>query len=396
MDPLEARPEPDAYNVEVRGFLVLVAAVVLVDTVFFAVLSPLLPAYAAALGLSKGAVGVLAGAFAAGVLVAALPSGLLASRLGLRPTLLLGLGLTAVASVLFGLADEWILLVLTRFTAGIGSACSWTAAVGWLARTAPPERRGEMIGFAVSAAVAGAFLGPALGAAAAWYGTGPAFGTVAAACAGLAVRVVTLPEPEMESRSVTMVAAFGVRSLRVPLGLILLAPLLFAILGVLVPLSLGAWGWGAGRLGALYAAAAALEAIVHPLLGRWADRQGALAPISAGLVGSIVVLAALAVTGSPWLVAGLVVAAAITFGATLVPGMALLTRAADAAGLDGVLAIALANLAWALGHAVGSPLCGWLADRAGDTITYLAFTAMCLGVLAALRSPRLAHATRPS
>ena len=117
-----------------RGFLVLVAAVVLVDTVFFAVLSPLLPAYAAALGLSKGAVGVLAGAFAAGVLVAALPSGLLASRLGLRPTLLLGLGLTAVASVLFGLADGWLLLVLTRFTAGIGSACSWTAAVGWLAR----------------------------------------------------------------------------------------------------------------------------------------------------------------------------------------------------------------------------------------------------------------------
>ena len=120
-----------------------------------------------------------------------------------------------------------------------------------------------------------------------------------------------------------------------------------------MPLSLGARGWDAGRLGALYAAAAALEAVVHPLLGRWADRQGALAPISAGLVGSIVVLAGLAVTAAPWLVAGLVMAAAVTFGATFVPGMALLTRAADAAGLDGVLAIALANFAWALGHAVG-------------------------------------------
>jgi predicted MFS family arabinose efflux permease len=379
-----------------RGFLILVVAVVLVDTVFFAVLSPLLPAYATALGLSKGAVGVLAGAFAAGVLVAALPSGLLASRLGLRPTLLLGLGVTAVASVLFGLADSWTLLVLTRFMAGIGSACSWTAALGWLARTAPPERRGEMIGFAMSAAVAGAFLGPALGAAAARYGTGPAFGTVAAACAALAVRVVSLPEPGVESRSGTMAGALGIRSLRVPLGLILLAPLLFAVLGVLVPLSLGASGWGAGRLGALYAAAAALEAVVHPLLGRWADRQGALAPISAGLVGSIVVLAGLAVTADPRLVAGLVMAAAVTFGATFVPGMSLLTRAADAAGLDGVLAIALANFAWALGHAVASPLCGWLADRAGDTLTYLAFAALCAGVLAALLSPRLAHATRPS
>jgi MFS family permease len=298
--------------------------------------------------------------------------------------------------VLFGLSSEWNRLVLTRFAAGIGSACSWTAAVGWLARAAPPERRGELIGFAISAAVAGAFLGPVVGATAAWIGTGPAFGSIAVACAVLTVRVATLPEPHVEPRHVTMVAALGMRSLWAPLGLILLAPLLFAVLGVLVPLSLGARGWDAGQLGALYAASAALEAVVHPLLGRWADRQGALAPISAGLGGAIIVLAALAVTGHPWVVAGLVVAAALTFGATLVPGMALLTRAADLAGLDGVLAIALANLAWALGHAVGSPLCGWLADRAGDMATYLAFAALCLGVLGALRARGFALATRPS
>jgi predicted MFS family arabinose efflux permease len=372
----------------VSGLLTLVAAIVLVDTVFFAVLSPLLPDYAAVLGLTKTAVGVLAGAFAAGVLVAALPSGLLASRVGIRPTLLLGLGLTAVSSVAFGLGSRFGLLVLTRFAAGVGSACSWTAAVGWLARTAAPERRGELIGLAVSAAVAGAFLGPALGATAAWIGTGPAFAAVAAACAGLAACVVASREPPVEPGRVTLTAALGIRALWVPLGLILLAPLLFAVLGVLVPLALGAQGWNAGWLGALYAGSAALEAVVHPLLGRWADRQGALAPISAGLIGAITVLLGLAAAGQPWIVAGLVVAAAITFGATLVPGMALLTRAADAAGLDSVLAIALANLAWALGHAVGAPLCGWLADRVGDTATYLGFAALCLGALLALRLRR--------
>jgi predicted MFS family arabinose efflux permease len=380
----------------VRRFQLLVAAVVLVDTVFFAVLSPLLPGYAASLGLSKSAAGLLAGSFAAGVLVAALPSGLLASRLGLRTSLVLGLGLTAVNSVLFGLADSWALLVLTRFAAGIGSACSWTAALGWLARTARPERRGELIGFAMSAAVAGAFLGPAVGAAAAWIGTGPAFATIAAACAILAVRVATLPEPEAETRSVTMLGALGIQSLRVPLGMIMLAPLLFAVLGVLVPLSLGAQGWGAGRVGALYAASAVLEAFAHPLLGRWADRQGALAPITAGLLGSAAILATLAATDAPAPVAALAMAASITFGATFVPGMALLTRAADAAGVDGVLAIALANFAWALGHAVASPFCGWLADLAGDTVTYLGFAALCVGVVAALRSPRLVDAMRAS
>jgi predicted MFS family arabinose efflux permease len=375
-------------------FQLLVAAVVLVDSVFFAVLSPLLPDYAARLDLSKTATGLLTGAFAAGVLVAALPSGLLASRVGLRTSLLLGLGLTAATSILFGLADQWSLLVATRFAAGVGSACSWTAALGWLARTAPPERRGELIGFAMSAAVAGAFLGPVLGAAAAWTGAGPAFASIAGACLLLGARVATLPDPDADTRSVTMAAALGIRSLRIPLGLILLAPLLFAILGVLVPLALGAQGWGAGRLGALYAAAAVLEAFAHPLLGRWADRRGARAPVTAGLAGSAAVLAGLAATESSWPVAGLALAGSITFGATFVPGMALLTRAADAAGLDGVLAIALANFAWALGHAVGSPVCGWLADLAGDTATYFAFAALCLGALAAIWRRRPVTVTR--
>jgi predicted MFS family arabinose efflux permease len=76
--------------------------------------------------------------------------------------------------------------------------------------------------------------------------------------------------------------------------------------------------------------------------------------------------------------------------------MALVTRAAEAAGTGGVVAIALANLAWALGHAVGAPFCGWLAHRAGDTVTYLVFAALCLGVLGVLRMPRRAPAALSS
>ena len=376
------------------GLLTLVSAIVLADTIFFALLSPLLPTYAAALGLSKTAAGALAGAFATGVLIAALPSGVLASRLGVRSTLLLGLGLTAISSLLFGFATRFPVLFVTRLAAGVGSACSWTAAVGWLARESPPARRGELIGFAMSAAVVGAFLGPALGAAAAWIGTGPAFASIAVMCAALGVCVVLRPAPADEPPGATLVQALGYRTLRAPMGLIFLAPLLFAVLGVLAPLMLGAAGWDARWLGALYAFSSGLEAIVHPLLGRWADRLGARAPMRAGLAASTVVLVLLAVTDPPWLVAGLVVAASLTFGATLVPGMALMTRAADAAGLGSVLAIALANLAWALGHAIGAPLCGWLGDRFGDTATYLGFAALCVGVLLALRRADLVVAAR--
>jgi MFS family permease len=369
----------------VRGLLALVAAVVLVDTASFAVLSPLLPWYAATFGLSKAATGVLAGAFAAGVLASALPSGVLAARIGLRPTLVLGLSLTAGASLLFGVGQEVTTLLLARVAAGVGSACSWTAAVGWLAREAPPERRGELIGFTVSAAVGGALLGPVVGAAAARVGTGWAFGGVALACVVLAWRVAGRPAPKRDPADAAVLRGLREPRVRPGLLLILLAPLLFGVLGVLVPLRLGALGWTAVQLGGLYVTAAGMEAMVHPLLGRWADRTGPLAPVSVGLIASAAILLGLANVRDGYLVAGLVVLAAVSFGATLVPGMALLAHTADSAGLGSVVAIALANLAWALGHAVGAPAGGWLGERFGDAPTYIALAGTCLAALAGVR-----------
>ena len=59
-----------------RRLFPLVAAVVLVDTMFFAAVAPLLPHYTDDLGLSKSAAGVLAGAYPAGTFVASIPAGL--------------------------------------------------------------------------------------------------------------------------------------------------------------------------------------------------------------------------------------------------------------------------------------------------------------------------------
>ena len=84
--------------------LALTCAIVLVDTIFFTALSPLLPHYADRFGLDKGALGLLAGAFAGGVLMAAIPSGLLTTRFGVRTMTLAGLGLLGATSLAFGLA----------------------------------------------------------------------------------------------------------------------------------------------------------------------------------------------------------------------------------------------------------------------------------------------------
>ena len=138
-----------------RHLLALTCTMILVDTIFYAALTPLVPYFAEELGLSKSAVGILSGAFGAGVLLGAAPGGYLAARLGVKPVALAGLGVMSFASLLFGFAGEVWGLVALRFAAGFGSALSWIAAFTWLVAQAPKERQGRMIGTLLSAAVVG-------------------------------------------------------------------------------------------------------------------------------------------------------------------------------------------------------------------------------------------------
>ena len=112
-----------------RRILLLASAVVLVDTLFFAALTPLLPHYAHALGLGKAGAGVLAAAYPVGALVGSIPSGVVAARLGVKPTVLIGVTVVAATTVLFGFGAEAWQLDLARFTQGLASAFSWTGAL---------------------------------------------------------------------------------------------------------------------------------------------------------------------------------------------------------------------------------------------------------------------------
>ena len=123
--------------------LALVCAIVGVDTVFFSALTPLLPHYAAAAGLSKAGAGILIAAYPAGTLIGSLPSGALVARFGDRTVAVLGLALMGVSTLAFGWSTSAGLLDAARFVQGIGGACTWTAALSWLATAAPESRRGR-------------------------------------------------------------------------------------------------------------------------------------------------------------------------------------------------------------------------------------------------------------
>ena len=370
-----------------RRILALTSAIVLVDTIFYAALTPLVPYYDAELGLSKSAVGIMSGAYGAGVLVGSAPGALLASRAGVKTAALIGLGLLAVTSLAFGLAESVTLLVLARFVGGFGSSLSWVAAFTWLVGSAPEERRGELIGVMVSSAVFGALLGPVLGSVAATVGTVPAFAAVAVVGVLIALwaAVEAVPEAEVPRPIFGELRAVLRPRLATGLWLILLSPLLFSALAVLVPLELGRLGWGAAAVGAVFLVSAAFEALVHPLLGRWADRAGYWSPVWAGLLASIGILLVLPWTASPWLLGLLVVLAGGAFNAPLVPGTALFSRGTEKAGMEGAVAFGITNFAWASGYAVGAPLGGFLAALGSDALSYLFLTAVCLASLLVLR-----------
>ena len=370
-----------------RRLLILCSAIVLVDTIFYAALTPLVPYFNEEFGLSKSAVGLLGGAFGAGVLVGAAPGGYLASRFGVKAAALVGLVLMSLTSVGFALADTTWLLLLARFVGGFGSALSWVAAFTWLVARAPEGRRGELIGVMLSAAVVGALLGPVLGSAAAIVGLVPAFTAVAVAGLGMAVWAALEPAPAPTGEG-SLVGAIGtLRRPGLPTGLLFVAlsPLLFSALTVLVPLDLAAVGWGAAAVGAVFLVSAGFETVVHPLFGRWTDRSGYRPPILAALLASVAILATLAFAVNPWLLALLVVLAAGAFNAPLVPGTALFSRASEKAGMDQAVAFAVTNFAWASGYAAGAPLGGLLADLGGDALSYLFLMGVCVVALLLLR-----------
>jgi MFS family permease len=370
----------------VRRLLLLVGAVVFVDTMFFAALTPLLPEFAERLDLSKGEAGALAAAYAFGALAGGIPGGISAARLGVKPTVLLGLGGMAVTTVTFGFADAYWLLVTARLLQGWSSAFSWTAALSWLVAAAPRNRRGELIGAAMGSAIFGALFGPVLGAAASETSIELAFSSVAVLAAVLAAWAWRTPSFTPGERQPLRLLARPLRDRPALAAIWLMAVpgLFFGTLGVLGPLRLDELGFGGIAIGATWLVAAGLEAVLAPVVGRLSDRHGRRGPLAFALAGATVVGATIPWLQSAWLLAVFVVLSAITIGIVWTPTMSLLTDRAEALGLDYAYGFAVVNVAWAPGAFIGPAAGGALAQATSDAVPYLLLSAACaltLGLL---------------
>jgi len=355
-----------------RRLFPLVAAVILVDTMFYAAITPLLPEYADDHGLSKTAAGILSASYAAGTLLAALPSGWLATRIGFRATMLAGLGLLAGSSVVFAFADGIVILDLARFAEGVGGACAWTGGLAWLIAAAPADRRGEVIGSALAAAIFGILLGPVIGGIATVTGPEVVFCGVAVIASVLAALVFArtgAPPPTPASLRQVVGSIFRGPVL-IAFWLVALPSILAGTLDVLVPLRMDALGASGVAVGVAFFASAGVEALISPSMGRLSDRRGRMTPIRVGLVASAFAALLLPLPAGVLLLAVVLLGAVLAMSLLWTPATALLSDNAEIAGLDLAFATALVSLAWAGGQVFGGSAVAGLADATSDGVAY--------------------------
>jgi predicted MFS family arabinose efflux permease len=380
--PPERRPTADADG---RRLALVIGAVMFVDTMFYAVIAPLLPGLAHELRLSKLSAGVMTASYPLGMLLGSLPGGLLAARVGPRFTVCTGLVLLACSTLAFGFLHDAAALDVARFVEGVAGACSWAGGLAWVVAETAADRRGAMMGRALGAAIGGALFGPVIGTVASATGRPATFGVVAAVAFLLLAQTRGLPSHHAASeqglQSVT--AALRRPGVATSMWLMALPAIASGTVNVLGPLRLHRLGAPAAVIGGTYLVAAGVEALVAPVVGSLSDRRGRLAPLRFGLGSAAAALLCFTLPESVVPLAVVIVVIVAAIGVFWAPSMAMLSDAAEAHGLHQGLAAALMNLAWAGGQIIGSGGGGAVAKVAGDGLPIAIVAGACAATLAA-------------
>lgn len=373
-----------------RRLAIFAGLAFILEAALYSAITPLLPAYVEEHGMSKTAAGILAGAYAAGVVPGSVLGGWLVAKVGTRAAVLTGFGALAASSAVFGFAGTVPVLDVSRFGQGMGAGLLWAAVLTWIIGSVGADRRGQAIGSAVGASIFGTLIGPLIGTTAAAVGTEATFVTVAAVALVLGGGVLshaTPAPPVLGTTGLRKVLAAPV--MRLAMTVNVLAGMFFGAIYLLVPLHLDDLGVGASGVGAVFLLTAGAAVLTSPVVGRSTDRIGPGAPLITGLLALSLGVVLLPVPREPVVVAALTVAlggsAAV---AVAVPAMTMLNNLAERAGLAQGMAAALVYLTFASGELIGAPLAAVLADAASNFLPFSLLAAF--GLAAAWRARAIA------
>ena len=167
-DFLNQRPDNTSKSSQFRLLAVLIG-VACMDMLGFAMIFPLLTFYALDLNISVQGLGFIIASFSLTQLLSAPVWGRLSDRYGRRPAILISLGASAISFIVFGFANSFGLLLVSRMIQGAGGGTTGVLHA-YVADTVPVNDRTRSLGWLSAATSAGTMVGPVIGSTAAGWG----------------------------------------------------------------------------------------------------------------------------------------------------------------------------------------------------------------------------------
>jgi MFS transporter, DHA1 family, solute carrier family 18 (vesicular amine transporter), member 1/2 len=375
--------------------LVLVVSFALfMDYLIYGAVLPLM-AYAPGSAAGEEHLGLLAAAYAAGVLGATPLFGWMGERKGCRVILIQGVVLAGVATLLFAVAPNFAAVAVARFLQGSAAAATWIAGLAFVAERYS-GRRVEMMGYALMGSTGGAILGPLLGGY--LYGAGGYALPFVVLLALIAVEAVCcillLPRDSGHpGEPHPLLAILLDWSVAVPAVAVALAAAGWGILEPLLPVHLARLGEsGAGDIGVLFAAATIVYGVATPGVSWLTERIGVPWTVTIGMIAMALTLPLVSLSHQfGFILAGLCLVG-ISFALLLNPTSAELGEAVERRGMVCFPVVySVYNIAYAVGMLGTSSFAAAIAARVGLLNTLLLVSA---GLLVC--APAMLLATRPA
>jgi len=371
----------------------LIAATSTVLMSGFGMIVPLIPVYAKQLGATATELGLLMAGLFAGRLLAQVPAGLAADRLGRRPVLLGALAGYTATCIGYAACSAPHLLIAFRILQGVSAGFFSVAARSLISDVCGPRRRGTGQGIYSSSVNLGFVLGPVVGSFSAVRFDISAPFWVSAVLSAVALTVLAfIPYPSRPSRPPPLAAERRIpenarRDNRILLlagtNLCFMAGL--SVIMTLFPVAGEAEiEGGLTFVGSAFTLAGFSGLLLGPLAGRLSDRRGRPPLMLIGALLAAAEGAALLTTRSPWIVgAGFFLGGvgAATFFNSLHAGLGDLTIRRKRGTVTG-----LVGFAGETGGITGALLATFVWARSDLFLPFglqLAFTALAV-VLAAL------------
>jgi multidrug resistance protein len=347
----------------------LVTFATFTDIVAYSVAVPVLPDLSRRLGASPTVIGLLFASFGVTLLTVSLPMGAVSDRIGRKAPMVGGLVALAAATLLFAFATSLPWLFAARLVQGAADAITWVVGFALIADRYRVEERGRVTGIVMSGTSFAVMIGPSIGG---WlYEIGGIrlpflVVTLLAVAAAAAFLFVDLPAPSAERERVPMALVLRQPPVAACAVAVVLASSTLSMLEPVLALHLGNLAIGPARIGLLFGIAAVVNATLHPLFGRMADRWGARRMMLLGLALSAFALAALGQTWSFRSTIAFQIPLAATMALMITPSLAYMAEATSLSGVESFgVAYGLYNMAWGAGLLGGPAVGGFLYERMG-------------------------------